>query len=114
MKSERQGLWVMKCFWAYVCFLMFSSIAVADEEIHGKVTAVSASFLPGAVLFRLDNGTALCPAEEWIMWENMYQANVQAVFSTVSMALTANRNVYVMADKPDLSQPCKGLYIDLL
>jgi hypothetical protein len=54
--------------WAMFCILgLGSSTAWSYEQALAHVTMVQSSYMPNVVVFRVDTGTASCPAGTWLL-----------------------------------------------
>lgn len=95
-----------------IALAFFTTNASALEQIAGKVTMLEASYLPAVVTFRMDSGSASCPAGNWLKWQNNDPENNKVVYSTLMAALIAEKSIRFYIDDGDTR--CIGKHIHLI
>jgi hypothetical protein len=92
--------------------LLAASTAFANEEIKGGVTTVDISYFPGMVAFKLDTGTATCPAGGWLRWQNTSVDNNKSAYALLLEALATGKQVDFYYASGDTN--CMGINLALL
>lgn len=77
--------------------------AMAVEPIVGRVTFMEATYLPGAVNFSLDGGSATCPAGRTLWWQKADQSSNKAIYATLLMAIATTKRVRVYVNEGDVN-----------
>ena len=85
---------------------------MALEQMVGRVTYLEPTYLPAAVQFTLDVGSASCPAGQYLKWQKPDQSNNKAIYATLLMALTSGKRVRIYVNDGDTA--CIGQYLHVL
>lgn len=95
-----------------VSLAIVSSSSFALQEFVGKVTTLEPSYLPGTIAFQMDTGNAVCPAGNWLFWQNADPENTKGVYATLTTALVSGKQVRFYINDGDTS--CYGKHLHLL
>jgi hypothetical protein len=90
---------------AAVC--LGSSSANAYQVFEGRVDVLQPSYLPTVVSFTMTAGSSLCPAGNWLKWQNANTDNNKAVYATLLAAFTASKSVRLYINDGDTT--CTGV-----
>lgn len=91
--------------------LFLAGSAHALEVVVAKVTMVEPSYMPSAIMFKIDKSLSSCPAGTYLKWEHSADNN-KAVFASLMTAMTSGRRVvFHIADGDTL---CRGLFLHVL
>jgi len=79
----------------FLCAALFciSAPTYALDQVVGKVTVVSASYMPVIVHFQMDAGGGGCEPHSFIAWNKGDPDNHKAVLATLNAALLSQRTV---------------------
>lgn len=91
--------------------LLVTNRADALEHVVAKVTLVEATYVPAAVAFILSEGTASCPAGNFLFWERSAENN-KAVYAMLMAAMISGKKVQVVFNDGDSS--CVPQYLHLV
>lgn len=95
-----------------ISLAIVSTASVALESFVGKVTVVEPTYLPVAISFVMDTGSATCPAGTWLKWQKADQENNKAVYATLMAALVSGKQVRFHFNNGDST--CSGQFLHLL
>lgn len=103
---------MMKKLAAVSLLFLVSQSLFALEVFEGKVTMIEPSYMPGYVVFRMDNGNATCPAGVLLVWQKPEPENNKAILGVLMSALISGKKIRFHIDNGDTL--CKGQYIHLI
>ncbi len=86
-------------------------VANALETVTGHVTLLEPTYLPTAIAFYIDAGTASCESGQ-IIWANPNESNNKAVYATLMLALSSGRKIRLYFNDGD--KTCQAKYLHLL
>ena len=86
-------------------------VVYALEAIHGKVTELQPTGMPNNVAFKMDGGSASCPAGTWLLWAKSDPANNKAMYALILTALVSGKKVTMYITDGDTS--CTGNHLRL-
>lgn len=94
-----------------VAMLMATSQAYALEHVDAKVTLLEATYMPTSVAFMLSEGTAACPANNFLFWSRSAENN-KAVYAMLMAAMISGKKIQVVFNDADSS--CIPQYLHLV
>lgn len=110
-EDEMMNTSFVRRFFAIAVLLLLAGKAHALESVVAKVIMVEPSYMPTAIMFKLDKSLPSCPAGSYVKWEKTADNN-KAVFASLLTALaTGRRIVFYIADGDVL---CRGLFLHVL
>lgn len=101
----------MKRILILVAMLLVSNQAHALEHLVAKVSLVEATYVPTAVAFILSEGTASCPAGNFLFWKRDAENN-KAVYAMLMAAMISGKKVQIVFNAGDSN--CVPQYLHLL
>ncbi len=103
---------IRSSLWSGALMLLVTAVALGNDEIKGNVTNVDMSYLPGMVAFKMDTGTATCPAGSWLRWQNTNTDNNKAAYAMLLEAFAIGKPVDFYYATGDSN--CIGINLNLL
>lgn len=91
--------------------MAISCDALALKVVRGKVVVLEHTYMPGKMLFSLDSGIPLCPANTWLTWANASEANNRITYASLLAALQSQRDVEVYFNDEG---PCTAVYLHVM
>lgn len=83
----------------------------AVELATSRVTVVEATYMPNAVTFMMETGTASCPAGHWLKWQKSADSN-KAVYAALMTAVATGKKISFYVNDGDTS--CVGVFFHLV
>lgn len=94
-----------------VLLLFLASTAHAYEVVVARVIMVEPSYMPTAIMFKIDKALPSCPAGTFLKWEHNADNN-KAVLASLMTAMVSRRQIVLhIADGDTL---CRGLFVHVL
>lgn len=100
---------IRNCSIALILFLAGS--AHAYEVVAAKVVMVEPSYMPNAIMFKIDKALPSCPAGTFLKWEHSADNNKAVLASLLTAMVTGRKIVLHIADGDTF---CRGLFLHVL